>query len=334
MNFNEYLYVPTIRTRLAEMQGVAELKSNTKQKILPFVELSKAHQVKQADKVFEKWNKAFLEPAIISIANDKPIRVEEYDTLLEDSNNFKNWQVFLDQIANVNPNIIPAAQITPNCSRRAFLAQLKDLESRFGRVVLKVNPRSKRECQAAIYAASAITSIEKLLIIIENGQITPENQNKSLNSTTTLLNALRQEDQSIEIVTSASSFPKSFPPYTTNKAKSYGEIPILEWQNYHSFGGKDVAIYGDHASIHAMFYEPRRATFVARVDYPTPGTWIFERRQLENKDDPRDVKYTEASRAIIQNECWDEELEAWGKDIIIKSAEGILDKFKSQSKSG
>ncbi|MDW7549211.1 beta family protein [Pseudoalteromonas peptidolytica] len=331
MKFNEYLYVPTVRTRLSELLGVAELRSDTKQKILPFVCLSKAHSVGEVERVFNKWTTSFDLPSVISLASDKQIQVDEYTQLSDDTSGFKNWLTFLDKMRDSHKGVIPSAQITNSCSRRDFLKQVKELESAFGKVVLKVNPRIKREYQAAVYATSAITNIENLMVIIDNGQINSENQSTALNGSIALLNNLRQEDPEVEIVTSASSFPKSFPPYTIDEDETYGEIPMLEWENYQAIGGSEVAIYGDHASIHNQFYKGG-GTFVARVDYPTLGQWIFERRKLPHSKAPREPEITKAARAIIQNELWDEVLNCWGKSRIIDSAEGVLEKFASPGK--
>nr|MBF4313375.1 protein beta [Vibrio anguillarum] len=48
MNFSQYKYIPTLRTRASEMLGVEKLSDSTKEKILPFVCLSKVNRIASA----------------------------------------------------------------------------------------------------------------------------------------------------------------------------------------------------------------------------------------------------------------------------------------------
>ncbi|MBT2916805.1 beta family protein, partial [Vibrio anguillarum] len=78
------------------------------------------------------------------------------------------------------------------------------------------------------------------------------------------------------------------------------------------------------------------AKFVARVDYPTPATWIFERRrQVKDRnaaDVPREKLYSRAARGIVTSESWDDSLDVWGAKIIREAANNQLEKFGTPAK--
>lgn len=72
MNWNKYYYVPFLKTQEAEFKAVQELSEDVKERILPFVILTKARSNSRAylernpdkidgdiDKNIEKWKNVF-----------------------------------------------------------------------------------------------------------------------------------------------------------------------------------------------------------------------------------------------------------------------------------
>lgn len=336
MSFSQYKYIPTLRTRASELLGIEKLSDSTKNKILPFVCLSKVNRTSDALGAYEKWLGAFDRPAILSLAESNRLQVDEYKQLLSPDNNFESWASFFSEAKNKNNQLIPSLILNKDVGKRDFVKQLQRFETEFNKVVFKINPLHRREVAAAITAASVIDSTENILFILDAGQISREHQKATLDATIHCLNELRLVDPSIEIVTTSTSFPRMFQSYSKDSQGKYGEIPMLEWENYHALGGQNIAIYGDYAGIHGEFYEGSYAKFVARVDYPTPATWIFERRrQVKDRNDneiPRDQLYSEAAKAIIASESWDDSLDVWGTEVIKQAAENSLDKFGSPGK--
>jgi len=333
MNFSQYKYIPTLRTRASELLGVEKLGDSTKEKILPFVCLSKASRVATASGAFEKWQSVFDKPAILGFSDSKRLQVEDYEQLLSSDNGFNEWASFFENAKKVNDLLIPSLILNKNVGKRDFVKQLQRFESEFGKVVLRVNPLHRREIAAAMTAASVIGSTDNILFILDAGQISREHQKATLDATIHGLNELRLIDPSIEVVTTSSSFPRMFQSYTQDREGKYGEIPMLAWENYHALGGQNIAIYGDYAGIHGEFYEGSYAKFVARVDYPTPATWIFERRrQVKGDDVPRDKLYGRAARAILTSESWDDSLDVWGSQIIKDAANNQLERFGTPAK--
>lgn len=331
MDFNKYQYVPTVRTRASELVAIENLKKSTKELILPFVGLSKANRVSNADILFEKWTGVFNSPAIIGLAESDRLRVDEYDELIFPENGFRNWHDFIHKAKSKNEAIIPSLIFNKDVGKRDFVRQLRDFETAFERVVLKINPLSRRDIAAATTAASVISSTENILFILDAGQISREHQKAALDATIHGINELRSIEPSIDIVSTSTSFPRMFQAFTKGDG-AYGEIPMLEWENYYALGGKSIAIYGDYAGIHGEFYEGSYAKFVARIDYPTPAAWIFERRKQKNAAEEREYLYSQAAKALINSEIWDETLDVWGSRIIKQAAEGKLEKFGAPGK--
>ncbi|ELI5735543.1 beta family protein [Vibrio fluvialis] len=335
MNFSDYDYVPTIRTRNAELLGVKNLRQETKNKILPQFRLSKVNRTTSAIGALDKLLEAYNGPAILQLEDNKALRIEdnEYNELVNPDENFSAWMDFLNQAKGKNEELCAGLIYNSNTSKRDFIGQVKRMESEFGKMVFNFDPFDKRSVAAASTAASVINELSNILFIADSGQITRERQMASLNATISAMNELRSIDASIDIVSSGTSFPNNFPPYLVSPNSTCGVIPMLEWDNYHSFGGRQFAIYGDYASIHGDFYKGSFAQFVARVDYPTPGEWIFERRRPKDpKNCDRPELYIAAANEIITNESWDNELDVWGSQIIKQIAEGRTDGFCAPAK--
>lgn len=332
MIFSDYSYVPTIRTRQSELLGIEKLKPETKDKILLNVALAKIGRNSSVHNSFEKLHTAFSGTLILGLADNERLRVDEYDELQSLDNNFKNWFDFIRLAKTKNNNIIPSLIYNNNIPKRAFIKQLQAMEDEFGKIVLTINPLKKKDVLVATTAAAVIGELSNILFILDVGQVTVERQRAALDATIHSLNELRAVDQSIEVVSSMSSFPRMFQPYCTNQSESKGIIPMLEWENYSAIGGKEFLIYGDYAGIHGEFYEGSYAKFVARIDYPTPSAWIFERRrQLDSSTDRKEL-YKDAALSIITNECWDNDLDVWGADCVKDAAKGNLDNFGTPSK--
>lgn len=331
MNFNDFLYVPIIRTRASELLGVKHLREDTKAKILPFVNLSKLGRISASEDVLNKWIESYSQPAIIGLADIKKLQLDDLGNLISGKSNFDNWHSFVKSAKSKNGSLIPSLILNKSVGKRDFVKQLQRFETDFEKISLKINPINRREVAAAITAASIIDKPQNILFILDCGQITRERQKVALDATIHALNEIRSIEPSFEIVIASTSFPRTFLPYCKNREESYGEIPMLEWENYHAIGGNEISIYGDYASIHGEFYEGSYAKFVARVDYPTPSNWIFERRK-ERDNLSRETLYAEAAASIKNCESWDDELTAWGADMINSASNAKLEKFGTPAK--
>jgi hypothetical protein len=115
----------------------------------------------------------------------------------------------------------------------------------------------------------------------------------------------------------ASSFPSEF----TSTGEEYACLTIRERQLYNMLKSSPSIVaagidlqYGDHASV---FVADRPPAFrgVPRVDYPTPGEWIYHRRRQGFQD---------AAVRVRQDAKWDDSNLCWGAQRIREAAEGKM----------
>lgn len=115
----------------------------------------------------------------------------------------------------------------------------------------------------------------------------------------------------------ASSFPSEF----TSTGEEYACLTIRERQLYEMLRASPPLIaagidlrYGDHAAIFASDREPAFRG-VPRVDYPTPGEWIYHRRR---------EGFHDAAVRVRGDVLWDEANLCWGAHRIREAAAGNM----------
>ncbi len=326
INYSDYIYYPSLRSRASELEGLANLQDSTKDLIVPSVSLCRHGKNSTFNSAIDKVFEAFDNPFIVDLTTSSPIEIDGALELASPEDNYESWVRFLLSKRNDNVHFIPTALISKGSTKRQFVQQVLTLEQEFGQVAIRVNPLHKQGIQAATLAASTIEEISNAVFIIDAGQISIQRQRASLDACIRGINTIRNIEPSSEIVVTGSSFPRGFTEYGRRR----GSISMLERQNYKALGGSSVAIYGDYASIHGAFYPGSYAKFAARIDYPTPGNWIFERRSddaIERQD-----LYQSAAQAIIADEEWDDELQAWGVEKIRDAAAGSNDGMNAPGK--
>jgi len=328
INFENFQYYPKIRTRVSEIKGLVELKRTTRNNILPLLSLVRRGEDETLEHGIDKVCKASI------ITTDNPVIIEfETNSIRAFSDiklylNPKMWlKLFQKMEANIPNSIIPTAIPASFINSPAdYLQHLHNLESNFDAIAIVINPLNIRSIRAGEIAAKNLSNIEKVLFIIDTGQIDNPSVNIIANTVIETINKLRRIAPNASIVFIGTSFPSSFVSY----GREAGSIPILEQKIYSLIGGEDVCFYGDYASIHGEFYIGSFANFVARVDYPIAGSWIFERKPGQSKN--RGVAYATAAKSITQNIFWDSSLDCWGSQMIEKVANGYTDSMKAPGK--
>jgi hypothetical protein len=119
-----------------------------------------------------------------------------------------------------------------------------------------------------------------------------------------------------------SSFPSEF----ATTGEEYACLTIRERQLFDMLKASPPLVsagidlnYGDHAAVFASDREPAFRG-VPRVDYPTPGEWIYHRR--------REGFYDAACR-VRSDSKWDDANLCWGAQRIRQAASGQMDGLNS-----
>lgn len=311
INFDQYRYYPSLRSRMWELRGYSELHDTDKEKLLPIFVLSKLGRTKSIKDVCASLENSLDGRARILDLELSPIySCDECSALSSPDSGFSAWRNFLES----QENAIPTALMPPGAPVRDVVRQVMLLEQLGkGVVVRSRSPVSDLPLLTAIM--SAVESINNLLIILDFGYVRSRVKARAVEAAN-VINALRDIDTGSRLVTLASSYPKSAAAYDDAGAA----MEIEERTLHSSLGGDSVTIYGDYASIHPEPFEPMQTRFVPRIDYSLPDAWVFRRVRADQGG------FQRCAELITQLVDWDPNLveKSWGAQKIKAAAEGDL----------
>jgi hypothetical protein len=294
-------YLPTIRSRQAELKGYAELRAETKAALHPLVSLGKLGRIDQSDRILgvvvEKVGTCFLDLNTTAYQT-----CGDWEVLCNPDDAYGAWRTFARQHGEVTP----VALLRDGGHDRPFIRQVLKIEAEWGVVVIR-SRRPSTDLPALQAALAAVDDVNNVLIVLDYGYVRQALEPKEVDARR-VISALRLTDPAARVVVMGSSFPKSVAAYGENA----GTLEILERDLHAQIGGDEVAIYGDHASIYPEPFEPAISRYVPRVDYCTDNTWLYRRRRED------DGGYVDAATRVTQSEDWEPAFAArsWGANII------------------
>lgn len=323
INFEDFKYYPALRTRPAEMYGYMQLSGENKDNMLPIMTLGAWRNQEGLSESISQLQKAVEgRPFILDLTAESAHQNKALRTLLDSEDNFKAWQSYVVEL----PNAIPVVQITPSAKNQQIIRQTRQLEKGgLGKVAFRITDFLS-ETDKVTTALSAMDSPENALVIIDVGYIR-ETMAASIAACVTAINQVREDVDDAIIAMISTSFPASVTSHLdTNSGGKRGIISILERVLYQEIGGAEVAIYGDHSSIHAKVYATTGGRYTPRIDYPLYDAWVFERRPETNSSG-----YVEAATALIASYPEILEDDSWGAKMIRQAANGQIDGMKTPS---
>ncbi|MBF0167722.1 MAG: beta family protein [Alphaproteobacteria bacterium] len=314
INFDAYSYYPSLRTRSAEMRGYKELLDADKNALLPILVLSLAGKAKTIAEMAANTSGLMGERLFIADhTKDKGHYGEDSKALLHPGNDFEAWRRLAREAM---PNAVPVALITEAAKPRDVARQSVKIEQACGRVALRIRDVA-RDVPKAVAAINAVDDVNNVLTIVDVGYIRG-NEGAKLRETVEAINAIRDAAAEARIVTMSTSYPRSVAAYGDDG----GSLEILERRLFAGLGGADVAIYGDHASIHIEPYETKARGWVPRIDYALSDAWFYRRYRND------DGGYKKCAKEIMGSPDWDPELlkqGVWGAKMIAEAAKGKLE---------
>ena len=363
MNWNNYFYVPFLKTLDAEFKAIQELTPEVKAKILPFVILtkgrasSKASLEKNPDKIngdinknLQKWKDAFDElcPFFLDLSSEEVRQNDQIKDLIAPDGGYHNWVQFVIEKKKEFPEIIPLVQIndeldTSGGNNRKL--QLEALLKNFDYVGYREEIFSSEDNadDFAGYIRETLDGIllenrkapEKLILILDVGYLFPKKYIQAKNKVIEILNAIN--DLAIQhIIVTGTSFPLTISDFVEDqKVDEYeGSLDseaILMYQSIkNEYHGTIMPMYGDYALIHpvknkAMSYA---RGWIPRIDVSYGDTMHFIRRR-RNKDDYKEA-YQNIAYNISSKEWFSKVPECWGKEKIKDAAWGKIEKVIPQ----
>jgi hypothetical protein len=314
VRFDQFHYYPTLRTRQAELKGLAQLDDERKSKIVPLLTLGRWPKALDFDRSAEKAAEAMGDrPYFLDLTTDARHLTDHHRSLSDPGGHFESWQTF----AKRSPLAIPVAQMPQGARLRDVAQQAKAIESDVGRVAFRIRDFDA-DTRTVISALNALDDVANAIVFIDCQYIRNALAAYST-ATVATINLLRSEFPEIFVAVLATSFPVSTLEFA-DASKRYGTIDMLERELHSRIGGPAVAAYGDHASIHSVVYDDVPIMkWSPRIDFPRELDWYFERRPGAQSTE---AGYIDAARAIVDAEPGIGAREIWGEEMVRAAAGG------------
>lgn len=313
---DQIAYVPALRTRPAELKGYENLSENIKSKILPLFTLAPWRRQDDIQAAVNQITTRTPEdhPTLITLTREQQLLNEHCRELLDPRDHFGNWRQFTSELPE---SYIPTALLNRDATTRNVAKQAQALENHSGHIAVcaHLTDTDLSQTEAVMHA---IDDISNLTVILDAGFIREAKKNEICRDLVNSINRLRTIDDSVRVAAISTSFPRSVAAY--GESPNRGRIDILEHGVQKEMGGDEVAIYGDHSSVHAVAYQPAGGRYTPRIDLPTLDQWIFERRP---NGEPN--SYVDIANAIQQYDEWHSTPAAWGATEINATAAGAYD---------
>ena len=299
-------YVPSLRSRLAELRAYEKLRLATKAQLHPIISLGKLGKLVDANRVLERIAETVPTEFFLDLNTHTGQSVSDIARLRDSANNYEAWRDFAGSVQRA----IPVAILREDETERPFIRQVLSLEAKHGVVAI----RSRRPAQelASLQAVlSAVDDVNNVLIILDFGYVRGALASKEIEALR-VISALRTVDASARLVLMASSFPKAISAYGERR----GSLEIIEREFHERLGGIDVAIYGDHGSIYPEPFEPSISRYVPRIDYCSDHAWAYERRKVDEGG------YVECAKGIVASPDWEPAFAeaSWGAKMVRDTA--------------
>lgn len=313
IDFEEYAYYPALRTRNAELKGLAQLDSDRKARILPLITLGKWPKSDDFSRSVEKAAEAMGEnPFFIDLPEDPRHHSLTSTELIDPKNHFAAWREF----AGAHKNVIPVVQ-TMNGTRRDIVQQARLLEAGHGRLGFRIRD-FQRDTPLVVAALSALDNVNSSLVFVD-AQYIRSSLPAYIAAVTTTINALRSEVPETIVTVLSTSFPASRTPFF-DPSRERGSIPIIDRELHESVGGSSVAMYGDYGSIHAVVYDDQPIMrWSPTIDYAMEYEWVFERRADEATNGDG---YVAAAKGLVERFPEIYTSDVWGDQMIADAAHG------------
>ena len=308
-------YCPTLHTRSAEMNALARLPAETKDKIFPLIVAGPRPNAKYLERTWEKigdslGNRRFaldLDPTKKGSDSGKPAAAE-FDALFDSKGGFKNYYEAVAKMAQAIPVLRVGSGQTAQLKTQAD--RIDDLDRG---VIFRIEfgaPSNSLE-----FIDSVLERFEDISIFVDAGW------SKDILSRTAwasgIIERVTKDKPGAELVVSGSSFPDTF----TNVHRRR-PVPISERFLYNELVRQHNAaklIYGDWGSTRPPPMDPTPMRNVPRIDLPKPGEWIVFRRDDEME---KDEDYQDIAKRVIIDPDWPKDLSIWGTNSINWTAKG------------
>lgn len=319
IKFSEYGYYPALRIRAAELEGLENIDSARRDKIVPLLTLGQWRGSSDLSTGMDKCVAANRnKPFLLDLTTDSRKIEDQWNSLRSPTDDFKNWLDFSRTYKS--KGAIPVVLLPSGARVREVVQQACAIEEEYGSVAFRVQDFAG-QTPLVISAISSLKDPNSAIVFIDC-QYIRDAMAAYVAAAISTINRLRTEFPRLLISVLSTSFPSSTLQFA-DAMKMRGTIGMLERDFHSRIGGDRVAIYGDHGSIHAVVYDdvPAVMKWSPRIDFPEYTSWYFERRQSTSNAQA----YSECAKAIlgIYGVAYDmENSNIWGEQKIVEAAHG------------
>ena len=290
-------YLPILKTRNAEILGMASLDHATKRSILPLFELTRPRKNAKITEIgrplLTKTHRLLSdygsEKVGIDITSYESLQDTEVLELYSSADRFRNWVEFIESCRKSFSNIIYPTFIVShdefdNTDKfiEAHQAQITRLQSENTRFIYRFGKDAEEYLEDLNDFFPAKDS-NNPIIVFDCAFIPSEKRSSNyISEFTKVIRELYGRDANADVVLAASSFPKS-PAKSADEMT--GVIPIEEIKIYEACKNDfPNLIYGDHASLYPLPNEQAGGGgWIPRIDVPIEKEIHFFRSR-RNKD--------------------------------------------------
>lgn len=324
-DFRGSVYFPTLGIRPSEMRALEELPESTKDRLTPVVLFAPWVGSKHLKNSVDRLKTAFdsrpfyldLDTAYESDQTDRPA-VTEFAKLFEDDGSGpKNYYDFVESI----PNAIPVLRVENNLATTLDyqLERINTLERGF---MVRLRKPAFDIMKGVVLSALFETGLSNYVISLDCEW--SEDIIECERWCREVIDQISIAGVSVPIITSVSSFPKSF-----SDIEGIRVIPInsrILYDNIRRRYSNELEVfYGDWGTTKPREKKGGR-TPPARIDYVSNDTWVI----LRKKDE---WDYLQAAQALIESSLWNGDLHVWGSLMIEKTAAGDVSGITSPAKN-
>jgi hypothetical protein len=313
-------YVPIIRTRDAELRGIAQLSSRVLDAILPVVEYTKSRRTKlnvdgAVSKCVDRVSEILGErPYIADITTLASLQNGQVERLLDPENGFAHWCEFVNDV--LPANVIPIVHLTDPFDSTAVRMQAQRLARKSGRLAIRIPPGYEHASDVVNLITGCVGDASALAVVVDAGFIARTEVESVAAQVASSFQALPAR---LGLKAAASSgFPSSvtLPGYGKD---AYGLFPLAEValsklaQQLTSI----VLTHGDYALVHPNDFEGVVTNWVPRIDVPLEESTFYHRYRRG------DGGYERCAVEALKDPAY-KPLSCWGHDNIRAAASGDL----------
>lgn len=305
-DFSPYLYSPAVRTRRAELFGLAHIEDPYGAGLLPLFEVTRSRRTKSnPEGAVEASVKDFLEIVgdarfVIDVTSLASLTNLEVEKLLNPYNSFSNWMQFVED--KLPKTAIPVVHLTEPFDAASVRVQITRFMRRNGAIALRIPSEFENLTELLDVATDELVDLSSVVVYADVGMVTARGFNGALSRVREIGDAVSGLQPGI-YAPLASSFPSTVTPFGDTR----GLFPLYEVSLSDAVKDEypDInCVHGDYACIHPRDLEGMAVNWVPRVDVPLDGELFYYRFRRHDGGYVRAAQYALSDKAYVPLSCW------------------------------